>query len=72
VRIVVPNRLTSSRLPHALIAWCIARGLRRIYANRTAEPLIIERSESEDLEQISLGSNREGSQYLIKERGCRH
>jgi hypothetical protein len=24
------------------------------------------------LEQISLGSNREGSQYLIKERGCRH
>jgi hypothetical protein len=23
------------------------------------------------LEQISLGSNREGSQYLIKERGCR-
>jgi GDSL-like Lipase/Acylhydrolase len=25
-----------------------------------------------ELEQISLGSNREGSQYLIKERGCRH
>jgi len=24
------------------------------------------------LEQISLGSNREGSQYLIKERGRRH
>jgi hypothetical protein len=25
-----------------------------------------------ELEQISLGSNREGSQYLIEERGCRH
>lgn len=24
------------------------------------------------LEQISLGSNREGSQYVIEERGCRH
>jgi hypothetical protein len=39
---------------------------------KTATELREARAEIEGLEQISLGSNREGSQYLIKERGCRH